>query len=559
MKKVNLKYINNNETGFALIACLSILSLLVMLSLAMVSLASVSQRTAIGSEALEEAEANARLALSEAIANLQRKAGLDTRITASARSVSVNSQSSSFVTGVWRSWEGTNHSVEALPHMPGLESDTPGIGSVSLLGSGSLGSSNNSEIVRVDPTLVLDGNGNVTGGQAYWVQGLNSKALMKKPAAAPATGLERASNMSSNASPNVENFDIDPSEALENFVSLATLDFVKEDLRKNNFHDITHYSRGLLTNSATGGWRRDLSLLMEGWWDANASDRKFDETRNFFTLEPGVEFSYTASESVNTPYFIYPFSSKFDHVNEQNGSNIGSSSSSWNAVGDFMMQYKQVDSLSDDGYARFSPRSSELDRSGRGRNRDIRLRWRRDLNFRQPNLARFHYIYYLGAEKDESTDTYSAKVLIEPYITYWNPYNVEVDAVHSGTEVTLISALPFNIKLEVGSGAVIELDQLASNNDFTVDFNDATAGVMQPGETRIFSGSPNESLNNTLNMVNGVSTEEAQIVKDLGADFSNLDAEDIVTVELVPSTNADLRSIRFVQQTAGGTAPMNIL
>jgi len=193
MKKVNLKYINNNETGFALIACLSILSLLVMLSKAMVSLASVSQRTAIGSEALEEAEANARLALSEAIANLQRKAGLDTRITASARSVSVNSQSSSIVTGVWRSWEGTNHSVEALPHMPGLESDTPGyddklvynnlfntmgttegrflgwlvsgsqaentaddppdlsIGSVSLLGSGSLGSSNNSEIVRVDP------------------------------------------------------------------------------------------------------------------------------------------------------------------------------------------------------------------------------------------------------------------------------------------------------------------------------------------------------------------------------------------------------------------------
>ena len=70
--------------GFALIATISVMVLLVMIALAMLNLATIEQRTSAGDSAYAEAQMNARMALMEAIAKLQTSAGQDQRITASA-------------------------------------------------------------------------------------------------------------------------------------------------------------------------------------------------------------------------------------------------------------------------------------------------------------------------------------------------------------------------------------------------------------------------------------------------------------------------------------------
>jgi hypothetical protein len=107
-----MKYIlkNKNQTpsGFALIATISVMVLLVMIALAMLSLSTIELRASQNGRAMAEAQANARMALMLAIGKLQLHAGSDTRITAPADIIDEYMPS---LTGVWRSWEGTNHTL----------------------------------------------------------------------------------------------------------------------------------------------------------------------------------------------------------------------------------------------------------------------------------------------------------------------------------------------------------------------------------------------------------------------------------------------------------------
>ena len=94
------------RNGFALIATISVMVLLVMIALAMLSLSTIEMRASRQGQAMSEARANARLALMLAIGELQKAAGPDQRITATADVLGGNSQWPKLV-GVWRSWEGS--------------------------------------------------------------------------------------------------------------------------------------------------------------------------------------------------------------------------------------------------------------------------------------------------------------------------------------------------------------------------------------------------------------------------------------------------------------------
>ncbi|MFK7911818.1 MAG: hypothetical protein AB8F34_14630, partial [Akkermansiaceae bacterium] len=73
-----------NLAGFALIATISVMTLLVLIALAMLSLSAIEQRGASNSSHQAIAQANARLALMQALGELQKYAGPDQRITARA-------------------------------------------------------------------------------------------------------------------------------------------------------------------------------------------------------------------------------------------------------------------------------------------------------------------------------------------------------------------------------------------------------------------------------------------------------------------------------------------
>ena len=101
------------QAGFALIATISVMTLLLLIALAMLSLSTINLRSETSDQAVEEARQNARLALMMGIAQLQSLTGPDTRITANSRLLSTDDDVS--VTGVWRSWEGTNQDNTGKP------------------------------------------------------------------------------------------------------------------------------------------------------------------------------------------------------------------------------------------------------------------------------------------------------------------------------------------------------------------------------------------------------------------------------------------------------------
>ncbi|WP_035601187.1 hypothetical protein [Haloferula sp. BvORR071] len=104
------------KKGFALVVVLMLLTLLSVLAIGLLSLANVSLRGSSMSEARRTAQANARLALSLALGQMQSELGDDRRVTADASLLSVTSAQPQLV-GVWNSAAGsqTSNVTSAAP------------------------------------------------------------------------------------------------------------------------------------------------------------------------------------------------------------------------------------------------------------------------------------------------------------------------------------------------------------------------------------------------------------------------------------------------------------
>ena len=74
----------SRKTGFALVITLSLMILLTIIAVGLLSLSSISLRSASNSSAMAQARQNARMALMLAMGELQKYAGQDQRVTATA-------------------------------------------------------------------------------------------------------------------------------------------------------------------------------------------------------------------------------------------------------------------------------------------------------------------------------------------------------------------------------------------------------------------------------------------------------------------------------------------
>ena len=72
------------DKGFALVSTIVVMSLLMVISIGLLSISTLESRSVSASTAQMEAEANARLALMQALARLQETTGQDQRVTARA-------------------------------------------------------------------------------------------------------------------------------------------------------------------------------------------------------------------------------------------------------------------------------------------------------------------------------------------------------------------------------------------------------------------------------------------------------------------------------------------
>lgn len=411
---INLKPTPRNlmKNGFAIVATLMIMILLTVLAFAMMSLSTTTTRSSNITGGMAEAKANARMALMIAIGELQRHTGADTRITAPAETVEAGAPS---LTGVWRSWEGTNHDSTGRPITPDyavktsreadggrfltwlvsgaqvgqeplspapsdLVSNVATADTIPLLAEGTLGT--NPGQVHVAKQLLQDESGVTTGSYAWWVSPENQKARLMHPYN-PRTNDEVgwADLAKSYAIPDVADLGLeslvdDPdsfasnatsTKPLSKFFSRKTISLLGTTNPEDSqylFHEYSSNAVGLLTNSATGGWRKDMSILTEKWGYVNG----VLNPNGIYARYPGARlplfrYSPTAGSTSAVPLptaiatatatanafdvaqsCLYPWSgySQFSGSGKKSPITWSTASSSWQSLVNFATSYKSI-------------------------------------------------------------------------------------------------------------------------------------------------------------------------------------------------------------------------
>ena len=451
MKPLNIPRFSRRVRGFALIVTLSLMILLTVIAVGLLTLSSISLRASSSSFAMTEARSNARLAVLLALGQLQLNTGQDTRITATANILGSSQPS---ITGAWRSWEGTDHDSSGKPIIPsysskkvaGSPNDLPGgsssgrflgwltsatsitapavdqfpdisktaaVGYAPLISTGSVSDPNRE--VYMKPTLVNASK----GALAWWTSGENSKAMINTDRTAkPTNAVAWQERVRSNGRADAKSFGL---EQLNTIVpgtlipSTANLKLVNPAADLKKIHDLTAFSRGLLTNTATGGWRRDLSLMSENFSSLPQSNLPF------FTLSPGKDQTSSKAKENSTAGnpLIYPWANY-----RNNGTGQGWQQAppicSWSALVDFTQQYTKLPAS---GNASKTTMPSAF---GVQNDASQRLPFQ-DKVRRVPQVARIQWIYSIGSRLSPTAPgKYNPGIVITPVLTVWNPYNVEI-------------------------------------------------------------------------------------------------------------------------------------
>lgn len=512
--------VRTRPAGFALVVTLSLMVLLALLAVGLLSLSAVTLRRSAQELARAEARANARLALWLALGELQRQAGPDTRVTAAA---DVLDEKNPPLTGVWRSWEGTNHQtgrqftgrpitpdykakrqgasgngrflgwlVSQAGHEPKLDQAAtlvrraPFAGSVPLVAQGSL-AANDARAVHLTP-LPLAGRGTF----AWWVSGENQKARIPSPSRPPDDSAGRWAVLAkSHATADPRPFQLealldDPAPAAK-AATRATADLIAKGgatpRPRERFHDLTATSVGLLTNTATGGWRKDLSLLTESW------GRQPKSGLPLFRLSPTQE-TQAAIPTAGAPYpggsMLYPWAAyrgDASHIPIYRHGPVAS----WENLVDYATLYKRI-GASASGRITVGTQSVAIDDNGNHFNFIHRVRI-------LPLIARMQWVFShsAAAVAGAPAGNLEPRLLLTPVITMWNPYNMEITAP-APLDFSIPKPLPPALRYVINgrqnpnyNSVMAALNNQPSLGGGTLRMSIRTAFTLRPGETLVFS------------------------------------------------------------------------
>lgn len=284
----HLRFGSGKRSGFSLVATVLLLPLICILCISLLSLSTISLRKSERESHAQTAQANARLALTMAVAQLQQAAGPDQRITAPANLLIEKAHPG--ITGVWESYKLDPEGSPSLPqNKQSSQGDPEANGEfITWLGSGStnrqvsagelptpsenavtlLSSQNHS--LRENPVILPDGS------RIAWAtldEGVKARLNLSRHA-------ENSNDTSPEklASARLRAPEANHPQILDGLQSLpanevarnATISFAqaghtlaepsKLDLYRD---DLTTWSEGLLTNVVDGGLKADLSRLFE--------------------------------------------------------------------------------------------------------------------------------------------------------------------------------------------------------------------------------------------------------------------------------------------------------
>lgn len=423
--------------------------LLTVIAVGLLSLSSISLRSTGQTAAMSSARANARLALMLAIGELQKNAGPDTRVTARA---DILDKDNAPLLGAWKSWEGTDHetsgAVAGRPISPGdykskksdrflgwlVSGDPTNLNSsdklpptdasasrIALIGENTLGSDQTKLQVNLDPVFV----NSKKGAYAWWVGGENQKARLPQPDVSKTTKspADWANKMKSDSSADpkalgMESLLTDPDSAAK-AVTLKQTDLISQSgnqkASREHFFDLSTVSTGLLTNTATGGWRKDLSLFTERYDDLPASDLPL------FRLTPEEDSSQgraTSQQPLAANSLLYPWSG---YRSGSKPADKAGAVASWANLTDYALSYRKFNS------------SGSLDLQSRPI-ADMADNYKYLHQVQQmPIVARMQLVFsYYARQANTGSDgilKISVGIMINPVITLWNPYNVTLKTV----------------------------------------------------------------------------------------------------------------------------------
>ncbi len=329
-----------SQRGFALVVTLTLMILLTVIAVGLLTLSSVSLRNANNSQPKQEAQANAKLALMLALGELQKTAGHDQRITATANLTLPDSGDDSRRNwvGVWDSslydpstfdtsnptgnktflkWlvSSRNPSSLAQGNASSVEITAPFV-----IFNGKVGGTQESNDVEVDEISVLGANGVKTGSYAYWVEDNGLKADISwnetretRDEVAQAVRLSSAPGVDPRVFQDASlPYNLGDTETLDD-----SMDFIQnldktltvghlphaggnssgnhEDWLKRYRHDLSVESKAVLSDTKLGGLQRDLSLAFEMDGTAEA------ENATKFNQQAGEFVSSGKSERLDSP------------------------------------------------------------------------------------------------------------------------------------------------------------------------------------------------------------------------------------------------------------------
>ncbi len=337
------------SSGFALIVALSLMAFIILLLLSMSMLVRIESVNSSTQNSLSVARQNALFGLRMAMGQLQKELGPDQRISATASLLDSDPYDDDYEatsgvyaadgvsparqhwTGVW----GVSTGADGYPRttlrqwlVSGFERTHTGSPTdvaatapdfeepVELLGG-----SAPVEAGKVD--IVTDGV--VTGRYAYWIGDEGVKAKVNLSAAAGDEALSPR-YFGLNAMSGLDWLASNTGGDIEKVLSYPTFKVLagsaQEDSVRQRFHDLTYYSRGVLSDTLDGGLKKDLTTELFGAGGtlsgpmfaprdgmvsvADPGGPRWEQLRSWVAIEPNDTGDYPVRESTATQAGMFP-------------------------------------------------------------------------------------------------------------------------------------------------------------------------------------------------------------------------------------------------------------
>jgi Tfp pilus assembly protein PilX len=507
-----------NARGFALVISLSLMVLLVVIAVGLLGLSAISLRSSTRSEAMEIAKANARMALSLALGELQKQAGPDQAITASSAILPGKVEQTGW-TGTWSNAPNADPK-EVRWLVSGDRPDPLSTGaeeSLTLVDpSGATGSS---DPVKA-PAVTIDVQGQTPQGRyAWWIgdEGVKARVDIDRPAATPSSDRERVALSQSPAAPGLaslgdawEKVASDDGTGRSMMISMPTaaLATADPDVPADHFADLTTGGFGLPVNVIDGAMKADLSLIFDRSQKSKKyAARYFGGTAGSSTHNGAAIYQFTVSDPKKF-YLSQTLSKNGGLPVGPNWGNLWNYATLWqNASG---QEYPVVGAFpvpwADLRYRTWLPYTNHNAGPFQSDQQHVNSPL-------QPVVSLLQMGFRLKAKPaplpagspPNATPLFRAQVELKPVFGLWNPYNVTLRAAAYTFEWGLYPHFRLNYAKPVGNGKFTDgrltklwlRDAWTNGSGVIPTPGDQTQGKffsvrtdpvdIQPGEFRLFS------------------------------------------------------------------------